>query len=77
MNCSKDGQWLLQRKTIIEDRHFFLLNSNVVLFLFHACFRVEKKSRPEATVKDVPKPKIRPPSAAPKLDASKYDSEKC
>ncbi|XP_055325207.1 general transcription factor IIE subunit 2 [Sitodiplosis mosellana] len=33
---------------------------------------VEKKSRPEATVKDVPKPKVRPPSAAPKLDASNY-----
>lgn len=36
-------------------------------------FRVEKKNRHEATVKDVPKSKVRPPSAAPKLDASKYE----
>lgn len=33
---------------------------------------VEKKVRPETTQKDVPKPKVRPPSAAPKLDATNY-----
>lgn len=54
---------------------FFFIQMSILLMLFILCWcwiSVEKKSRPEATVKDAPKPKVRPPCAAPKLDASKY-----
>lgn len=47
------------------------------LLIFMLIYSVEKKSRPEATVKDVPKPKVRPPCAAPKLDATKYANDLC
>lgn len=33
---------------------------------------MEKKSRPESAPKESTKPKVRPPSAGPKLDSSKY-----
>jgi len=35
---------------------------------------VEKKTRPEAAPKEFSKPKMRPPSTAPKLDANNYKS---
>lgn len=46
----------------------------MLLISFRCWISVEKKSRPEPTVKDVQKPKVRPPCAAPKLDASKYET---